>query len=60
MNHEISYVYNIAFYREFSTYLSYFSLGMKKYCPVMYIAILLINFTVFLLISSDQCAVVEC
>jgi len=40
-------VYNIAFYREFFIYLSYFSLGMKKYCPIMYIAILLINFTVF-------------
>jgi len=47
MNHEISYVYNIPFYPKFSTYLSYFSLGMKKYCPIMCIAILLINFTAF-------------
>ena len=54
MNHEISYVYNIAFYREFSIYLSYFSLGIKKYCPIMYIAILLIKFIAFfLLISRD-------
>jgi len=47
MNHEISYVYNIAFYREFSIYLSYFFTGNEKYCPIMYIGILLINFTVF-------------